>query len=158
MSQFNKAFILVDPKVLSIEAHAEREMEDHLQWHCSYSREDVISEARVVIGTLHGATKEAGFTVTMGSLFIETGTTDTSSDYQFAVRESEALETLYDLCRQQAAIVVGMLGLNEKFDVPWKAPDPEISVLEERELGPDQAETSESSENIDGDCEADSPS
>jgi len=137
MSRFNRAFILVDPKVLSVEAHAERETDDHLQWHCSYSRGDVLSEARVVIGTLHGATKQAGFTVTIGSLFIETGVADTATDYQVAVQESEALETLYDLCRQQAAIVVGMLGLNEKFNVPWKAPEPELSVLEEREVGVD---------------------
>lgn len=130
MSEFDKAFILADPKVLSVEAHTEREVEDHVQWSCDYSKENAIEDARIVIGTLHGSTKEAGFTITIGSLFIETGAADTTTDYELALRGSEALETLYDFCRQQASVVVGMLGLNDEFDVPWRAPVAELSVLD----------------------------
>ncbi|GAA3318875.1 MULTISPECIES: hypothetical protein [Arthrobacter] len=132
MTEFNRAFILVDPKVLSVEAHSDHEAEDHLQWTAAYSKEEVVEAGRVVIGTLHGANKEAGFTVTIGSLFLDTGAAETDRDYALAVEGSEALETLYDFCRQQAGIIIGMLGLNEKFDIPWKAPEIEVTILEER--------------------------
>lgn len=133
MSTFNKAFILVDPKVLSVEAHSYHDAEEHLQWDASYSRDEVGDDGRIVIGTLHGVTKEAGFTVTIGSLFLNTGVVETAADYALAVEGSDALETLYDFCRHQAAAVVGMLGLTEKFDIPWRAPEIEVSILEERE-------------------------
>jgi len=133
---FNKAFILSDPRVLGMEVHAAHVSDAHLTWSCSYSTPDLEEDHdfRVVIATLHGANDEATFTVTMGSIFVETGLADAGSDYAGYLAESEALEALYDLCRLQARTTLGMLDLEKIFQMPSKAPNAKVSMMGEEDI------------------------
>lgn len=132
-SPFNHAFILSDPRVLGMEVHAAQVSDTHLTWSCSYSSEDLDEDDnfRVVIATLHGANDEASFSVTMGSIFVDSGIAEVAEDYAAYLARSEALEALYDLCRLQARTALGMLDLEKMFEMPAKAPEPEISQMGE---------------------------
>jgi hypothetical protein len=130
-SPFNHAFILSDPRVLGMEVHAAQVSDAHLSWSCSYSSEELDDDDdfRVVIATLHGANDEATFTVTMGSIFVDSGLVEVENDYAEYLAKSEALETLYDLCRLQARAALGMLELERLFEMPTKAPQPKIAEM-----------------------------
>jgi hypothetical protein len=135
-SPFNHAFILSDPRVLGMEVHAAQVSDAHLTWSCSYSGEDLDEgdDFRVVIATLHGANEEATFSVTMGSIFVDSGLVEVENDYAEYLAKSEALETLYDLCRLQARTALGMLDLEKMFDMPAKAPEPKITEMGDEDL------------------------
>ncbi|PTT69106.1 hypothetical protein [Arthrobacter sp. HMWF013] len=130
-SPFNHAFILSDPRVLGLEVHTAEVSDAHLTWSCSYSGEDLDEDDdfRVVIATLHGANDEATFTVTMGSIFVDSGLVEVEHDYAEYLAKSEALESLYDLCRLQARTALGMLELEKMFEMPMKAPQPKITEM-----------------------------
>lgn len=142
-STFNKAFILADPRVLGMEAHSDHANEPHLTWSCSYStpeHDDDDDDFRVVIATLHGANEEASFTITMGSIFIESGVVEVNGDYAKQLEKSAALESLYDLCRLQARTALGMLALETIFEMPSKAPEAEITELGQESHGDHQGD------------------
>ncbi|GGJ21570.1 hypothetical protein [Paenarthrobacter histidinolovorans] len=153
ISMFNKAFILADPRVLGVEAHSDHATDPHLTWSCSYSTpemdEDGDNDFRVVIATLHGANEEASFTITMGSIFIDSGVHDVNADYAQQLEKSEALESLYDLCRLQARTALGMLSMEGIFEMPSKAPEVEITELGKSEQEPAETDESESATGTD---------
>lgn len=131
MSEFAqaRAFLYSEPKVFGLEAHAHESEGHEPMWSCAYS-EDEGDDFRAIIGTLHGATLTANFTVSVGSLFVETGTIghdQVKADYESFLQVSEALETLYAHARLLAMNVMASLG--ETTNLPVDPPQPMIRPM-----------------------------
>ncbi|MFJ6003558.1 hypothetical protein [Arthrobacter sp. NPDC092385] len=125
-----KAFMYGDPKVFSLEGHDHSGEAHEIVWTCAYSPPDDDDDFRAIIGTLHGATSDASFTVSVGALFVETGVverSDLDANYEQYLEASEALETLYSHARLLCRSVLAPL--NSDADIPLEPPSIAIEPI-----------------------------
>ncbi|MHA7292636.1 hypothetical protein [Arthrobacter sp. HLT1-21] len=125
-----KAFMYGDPKVFSLEGHDHGGEAHDLMWSCAYSPADDEDDFRAIIGTLHGATADASFTVSVGALFVETGVVDRvllDEKYEDYLRSSDALETLYTHARSLARSLLAPF--DSDTELPVEPPEADIEPM-----------------------------
>lgn len=142
-------FSLGNPRFLALEAFAQTGgMERHLSWFASFDENiDEDEGHRVVIATLHAAEDEASVTITIaGSFYWASGAAEpkTREKLAKAIRESFALETMYDLARVQAHALLAAAQLS--MDIPMVPPAAEVREFSERSEDSEDANEQPSSD------------
>ncbi|MET3635681.1 hypothetical protein [Curtobacterium oceanosedimentum] len=129
----NGEFAMIGPRVLSVRADSGPfDVEEHIQWYGTFSRDDEGKASRVLIATLHAASSELRAEVTIGVQIRWIGEDRNWDDAEFLalVAESDALESAYDVARGAFMPIVATVA-NKMPEIPFKSPDAEISFVED---------------------------
>ena len=125
-------FSLTGPRFLSVEAFAlTKDSEPHITWDVSCDEKQSPEGGRTVIATLHSASSDASTTLTVAGEFFWAGNSaqpKTLVRLKTLIAESFALETMYDIARQQAVSMLALLELT--IDLPHKSPIAEVDVFD----------------------------
>jgi len=135
---------LVGPDVIEVSARHER-LDPHVKWWVDYAPEPATTlSGRVVFGTLHAFGAAGGAEVTVASVIkYPNGASPTSEEFEKALKDSDALETLYDYARTVVSSVAAIVNARPELD--RKAPEPVFGQLK-RASESDSASTSASAE------------
>jgi len=101
----------------------------HVRWFVGYAPEPQEgTSSRVVFAAIHAFNESGGAEVSCASLISHPSDFDpTNEEFEQALRDSEALETLYDFLQPHVRSLLAMVNCGAK--VPSKAPKPKFSRL-----------------------------
>lgn len=127
----SESFLLSSPELLAVSASqpVSEEMSDHVVWTVSYHPTLSSSKRgpwRPVVGTLHAADQSGNGDVSVGAILKNIHGAD-PDDFEAALADSDALETLYDVARSHLLPVMRSVGCDIVLD--RKAPEVELHEL-----------------------------
>lgn len=127
---------LTDPRIIEVRASIAGEGEEHVNWLVDIApTAEARLNLRVVFATLHAYGAGGNCDVVVGARmkYPKVATTPLE-EFEAALAESEALETLYDYARVHARSLLGLV--ESDGTLPAKAPDPTFGRLAEAEEPP----------------------
>lgn len=126
-------FTLRAPRIASLRAKRALDLDERIDWHVDYAPEDASTGSeRVVFGTLHLHSEQSVVELTVvGLLGYEAASEFTSEEFEAGLRESEAVETLYDIVRMAILPVAAQVECDVRL--PVKAPSAIVGLLERRQ-------------------------
>jgi len=106
--------------------------EEHVTWRVGYAPETVLTDegswVRIVIGTLHAGGEGGWAEVDAGAFLVsQEEHPETDSDFEDLIRESMAVEALYDFARSHLRTFLATISVS--VDLPWGSPEPELLIL-----------------------------
>lgn len=129
-----QAIRIVAPMILDVRAStAFVETETHVVWNVGYAPElDDDGNGRFILAHLHAANTDGRVDVEigatqLGSVLGSIAEGEDAEQYESALGESEALETLYDIARITAKSLLGTV--NVELDLPLASPAVEVTRL-----------------------------
>ncbi|MEN0022005.1 MAG: hypothetical protein AAGC61_01900 [Microbacterium sp.] len=125
-------FVLSSPEVLQLRAaHAQPSTEYHIGWDVTFATDIGLVVESVsywsVIGTLHVGDATGWGDISVGALLAVHG--DPPDDVERALRDSEALETLYDIARNHLRPLLSTI--DSDASLPRKSPDATVERYED---------------------------
>ncbi len=128
MSKPEIVLTLLEPDVTGLQASKLPLEEEHLEWSVGYAPTDYPRKhARVVIGTINAGGAGGSVDVSVGAMMAYSPENDPGDEFAAVLRQSDALETLWDIARLAFYGAAGVAGV--RTTVPVAAPIPEINVL-----------------------------
>lgn len=135
------SYSLADPRVFDVEVSAYSSHETYYDaWRVSYAPSEEEGK-RVVVGTFRAGDSTVDLAVTVAGIFYSATRRIErleGEELEASLRDSIALETLYDVARMHARTLLGMV--KEDLPIPLNSPEATIRAIQDSvsatEVGP----------------------